>query len=137
MKNIAIIGTGYVGLVTGTGLSELGHNVICIDKDNNKIEKLNHGEIPIYEPGLKELFKKNCAEEKLSFTTEIEDSIQKSDSPEFSIVMDNFQRVFHEPYYRDYINDDITARLTSIGFEDVSAESHFMTRVWSAHKPLE
>ncbi len=79
MKNITIIGTGYVGLVTGTGLSELGHNVICVDKDNKKIERLNHGEIPIYEPGLKELLKKNYAKEKLSFTTEIEYSIQKSE----------------------------------------------------------
>ena len=79
MKNIAIIGTGYVGLVTGTGLSELGNNVICVDKDNKKIEKLNHGEIPIYEPGLAELFKKNYAKGKLSFTTEIQNSIQKSE----------------------------------------------------------
>jgi len=79
MKNITIIGAGYVGLVTGTGLSELGHNVICVDKDNKKIEKLNHGELPIYEPGLEELFKKNHAKEKLSFTTEIQNSIQKSE----------------------------------------------------------
>jgi len=79
MKNITIIGTGYVGLVTGTGLSELGNNVICVDKDNKKIEKLNHGEIPIHEPGLKELFKKNYAKEKLFFTTEMQNSIQKSE----------------------------------------------------------
>ena len=79
MKNITIIGTGYVGLVTGTSLSDIGHNVICVDKDNKKIHRLNHGEMPIYEPGLKELFKKNYAKEKLSFTTEIEDSIQKSE----------------------------------------------------------
>ena len=51
--------------------------------------------------------------------------------------MDNFRRVFHEPYYRDYIADDIDARLTQAGFEAVTAETHFMTRVWSARKPAQ
>jgi len=58
MKNITIIGTGYVGLVTGAGMSEFGNNVICADIDKNKIDKLNSGEIPIYEPGLDEIIKK-------------------------------------------------------------------------------
>ena len=49
--------------------------------------------------------------------------------------MENFRRVFHEPYYRDYIGDDIDKRLTAAGFEGITAESHFMTRVWSARKP--
>jgi hypothetical protein len=49
--------------------------------------------------------------------------------------MENFRRVFHEPYYRDYIGDDIDARLAGVGFEAIRAESHFMTRVWSARKP--
>ena len=49
--------------------------------------------------------------------------------------MENFRRVFHEPYYRDYIGDDIEARLQSAGFEAITAETHFMTRVWSARKP--
>ena len=49
--------------------------------------------------------------------------------------MENFRRVFHEPYYRDYIGDDIEARLQSAGFESITAETHFMTRVWSARKP--
>ncbi len=65
------------------------------------------------------------------------DSIQISDSPQFEAVMENFHRVFHEPYYRDYINDDITSRINSAGFIGITAESHFMTRVWSANKPLE
>ena len=63
------------------------------------------------------------------------DSVQLADSPQFSTVMENFRRVFHEPYYRDYISDDIEARLKAAGFEAVVAESHFMTRVWSARKP--
>jgi SAM-dependent methyltransferase len=63
------------------------------------------------------------------------DSVQLADSPQFSTVMENFRRVFHEPYYRDYISDDIEARLKAAGFEAVVAESHFMTRVWTARKP--
>ena len=69
MKNmdISIIGTGYVGLVTGVCLSELGHTVHCIDNNKDKIEKLNNGIIPIYEPGLDELIRKNVAANKLFF----------------------------------------------------------------------
>ena len=63
------------------------------------------------------------------------DSVQLADSPQFSPVMENFRRIFHEPYYRHYITDDIKARLREGGFEEISAESHFMTRVWSARKP--
>jgi ubiquinone/menaquinone biosynthesis C-methylase UbiE len=62
------------------------------------------------------------------------DSIQLADSPQFTPVMDNFRRGFHEPYYRDYIGDDIEARLATAGFEAITAETHFMTRVWSARK---
>lgn len=68
---IAMIGTGYVGLVTGACLSEFGHTVICVDNDTGKIERLQGGEIPIYEPGLEEVVKKNVAEGRLSFTTEL------------------------------------------------------------------
>ena len=64
------------------------------------------------------------------------DSVQINDSPEFGVAMENFRRVFHEPYYRDYISDDIPARLASAGFEAIKGESHFMTRVWTARKPL-
>ena len=63
------------------------------------------------------------------------DSVQLADSPQFETIMDNFRRVFHEPYYRDYIGDDIEARLTTAGFKGIRAESHLMTLVWSATKP--
>ena len=63
------------------------------------------------------------------------DSVQLADSPQFDVAMENFRRVFHEPYYRDYIADDIDARLRDAGFEAVTAETHFMTRVWTARKP--
>jgi ubiquinone/menaquinone biosynthesis C-methylase UbiE len=63
------------------------------------------------------------------------DSVQLADSPQFSAAMENFRRVFHEPYYRDYISDDIDGRMRQAGFEAVAAESHFMTRIWTARKP--
>ncbi len=76
--NIAIIGTGYVGLVTGACFADFGVNVVCVDKDTEKMERLNRAEIPIYEPGLKELVEKNMREGRLSFTTDIEDAIRRS-----------------------------------------------------------
>lgn len=66
---IAMIGTGYVGLVTGACLADLGHHVICIDRDEKKIERLNAGEVPIYEPGLDEVIERNVKVGRLSFTT--------------------------------------------------------------------
>ncbi|MFO7630154.1 MAG: methyltransferase domain-containing protein [Prochlorococcaceae cyanobacterium] len=63
------------------------------------------------------------------------DSVQMADSPQFMAAMENFRRLFHEPYYRDYIADDINARLQAAGFEAISASSHFMSRIWSASKP--
>ncbi len=75
---IAIVGTGYVGLVTGTCFAETGNDVVCIDIDRNKIEKLNKGEITIYEPGLNKLFLRNLKEERLTFTTNLADGIREA-----------------------------------------------------------
>ena len=79
MKKITIIGTGYVGLVKGAGLSEFGNRVICTDIDKNKIEKLNSGIIPIYEPGLEEIIKRNISDNRLLFSSNIEDAIMQSE----------------------------------------------------------
>ena len=76
---ICMIGTGYVGLVSGTCFSDLGNKVICADIDKNKINKLNSNKIPIYEPGLEELVKKNFDQKRLSFTTDIISAIKDSD----------------------------------------------------------
>ena len=73
--NITMIGTGYVGLVTGTCFSEFGHHVTCVDKVEEKIDKLNSGLIPIYEPGLKRLVEKNVDEGRLKFTTDLSGAV--------------------------------------------------------------
>ena len=74
--NICVIGTGYVGLVAGTCFAEFGVNVTCVDKSEDKIRRLNNGEIPIYEPGLEELLARNVRENRLHFTTDLENAIQ-------------------------------------------------------------
>ncbi len=76
---ISVIGTGYVGLVTGTCLAESGNDVICMDIDERKIEVLNSGKVPIYEPGLEELIKRNVAHGRLTFTTDMSRAVKKSD----------------------------------------------------------
>ncbi|MBD3426369.1 MAG: nucleotide sugar dehydrogenase [Candidatus Omnitrophica bacterium] len=76
---LTIVGTGYVGLVTGTCFADLGNQVICSDNDEKKIQKLNEGGIPIYEPGLEELVKKNREKGRLSFTTDIAQAVRSSD----------------------------------------------------------
>lgn len=77
--NVAVIGTGYVGLVSGACLAELGHRVTCVDMDPAKIEKLRQGVMPIYEPGLEELVKRNVANGRLSFTTEYEKAVPEAE----------------------------------------------------------
>ena len=76
---LCMIGTGYVGLVSGVCFSDLGNDVICVDKDENKIDDLKKGKIPIFEPGLEELVIKNYKNKKLKFSTNLKDSIKKSD----------------------------------------------------------
>jgi UDPglucose 6-dehydrogenase len=76
---LTIIGTGYVGLVSGTCFAEVGHQVICVDNDANKVKMLQAGGIPIYEPGLEELVKKNVANGRLAFTASTAEGVQKSD----------------------------------------------------------
>jgi len=76
---IAVIGTGYVGLVTGTCLAEMGNDVICVDNDLAKLEKLNNYEIPIYEPGLDTLFHRNIDKKRLFFTSNLSEAVLKSE----------------------------------------------------------
>ena len=75
---IAVVGTGYVGLVTGTCFAETGNDVTCVDIDKAKVEKLSNGEITIYEPGLEKLFLRNLKEERLRFTTNLEEGIREA-----------------------------------------------------------
>jgi len=77
--NLCVIGTGYVGLVTGTVFADLGNTVICVDKDESKIAKLNRGEMPIYEPGLEEMVGRNVADSRLSFSTDIGEGVRSAE----------------------------------------------------------
>ena len=76
---VAIIGTGYVGLPTGVGLAELGNNVVCIDKIEEKINSLKSGKVTIYEDGMEDLFQKNVASGRLQFTTSMAEGIKGAD----------------------------------------------------------
>jgi len=77
---IAMIGTGYVGLVSGVCFSDFGHHVVCVDKAVEKIEKLNKGEVPIYEPGLEDVMARNVSAGRLSFTTDIATAVDGADA---------------------------------------------------------
>jgi len=79
MKKIAVVGTGYVGLVTGTCFAETGNQVICVDIDANKVNRMKNGEVPIYEPHLDVLFERNIKAERLSFTTSLEEGIRDAE----------------------------------------------------------
>src|SRR5919204_1845782 len=77
--NIAVVGTGYVGLVTGAVFADLGNDVIGVDKDAGKIEMLRAGRMPIYEPGLEELVARNVTDGRLSFTTDVAQAVRRAD----------------------------------------------------------
>uniref|UniRef100_UPI00064B04D7 nucleotide sugar dehydrogenase n=1 Tax=Geobacillus sp. ZGt-1 TaxID=1631556 RepID=UPI00064B04D7 len=79
MKKIAVVGTGYVGLVTGVCLSDIGHYVTCVDIDERKVEKMKQGISPIYEPGLDELMKRNIERGRLHFTTSHEEAFRDAE----------------------------------------------------------
>lgn len=76
--NVVVLGTGYVGLVAGVCLAECGHRVICVDRDERKVAELKAGRVPIYEPGLEEVMRRNTEQGRLSFTTDTAESIQKA-----------------------------------------------------------
>ena len=75
---IAVVGTGYVGLVTGTCFAETGNDVICVDIDKAKVDKMRNGEVPIYEPHLDVLFERNIKADRLRFTTDLEEAIKEA-----------------------------------------------------------
>ena len=76
---LCMIGTGYVGLVSGVCFSDLGNTVYCVDKDKDKIDLLNNGTVPIYEPGLEEILKRNSKQKRLIFTSDLKKAVSKSD----------------------------------------------------------
>ena len=76
IMKIAVVGTGYVGLVTGTCLAETGNDVVCVDIDREKVEKMKNGIVPIYEPHLDVIFERNIKQNRLSFTTNLAEAIQ-------------------------------------------------------------
>jgi UDPglucose 6-dehydrogenase len=104
--NLTIIGTGYVGLVTGACFAEVGHHVVCVDNDVAKVKLLRGGGIPIYEPGLEELVKKNVDAGRLEFTDSTAEGVTKSDiifiavptppQPDGSVDMSFIERVARE-----------------------------------------
>ena len=77
--HIGVVGTGYVGLVVGACLAENGNFVACVDNDEEKVQRLRRGEIPIYEPGLNEMVPRNVAEERLRFTTDLDEAVRASE----------------------------------------------------------
>ncbi|WP_312767445.1 UDP-glucose/GDP-mannose dehydrogenase family protein [Epilithonimonas sp.] len=77
--NITIVGTGYVGLVTGTTLAEIGNSVFCVDIDEKKVEGMKNGIVPIYEPGLEEMFHRNIQANRIFFTTDLKEALDKSE----------------------------------------------------------
>ena len=76
---ISIVGSGYVGLVSGAGLSDVGHHVVCMDIDEARVEGLKNGIVPIYEPGLDQMLNRNFSQGRLEFTTSIKDAVEHAE----------------------------------------------------------
>jgi UDPglucose 6-dehydrogenase len=110
---LTIIGTGYVGLVSGTCFAEVGHHVICVDKDAAKVKMLQAGGIPIYEPGLEELVKKNVAAGRLSFTNSTTEGVQKSDVVFIAVPTPPQPDGSVDLSYIEQVARDIAAAMTS------------------------
>lgn len=77
--NVTVVGTGYVGLVTGTCFAETGNRVVCVDIDENKVSRMRNGEVPIYEPGLEAIFRRNTRQGRLIFTTSLAEGIENAE----------------------------------------------------------
>ncbi|HTB85859.1 MAG TPA: UDP-glucose/GDP-mannose dehydrogenase family protein [Candidatus Sulfotelmatobacter sp.] len=110
---LSIIGTGYVGLVTGTCFAEVGHHVICVDNDANKVKMLQGGGIPIYEPGLEELVKKNVAAGRLKFTNSTAEGVQNSDVIFIAVPTPPMADGAVDLSYIERVARDIAAAMTS------------------------
>src|SRR5258708_34159275 len=80
VMRVAMIGAGYVGLVSGACIADFGHHVVCVDKDAQKIAALERGDIPIYEPGLQDLVRSNVKEGRLSFSTALAESVRAAEA---------------------------------------------------------
>ena len=113
MKNITIIGTGYVGLVTGVGLSEFGNKVICADIDQIKIAQLNSGVMPLYEPGLDEIIKRNVKSNRLYFSNDISSSIEKSEVIIIAVGTPQTENGYADMRYVDSVVEVIAQNLNS------------------------
>lgn len=120
--NIAIVGTGYVGLVSGTCFAEMGVNVTCVDVDEAKIQGLLNGEIPFYEPGLKEMVARNHSEGRLNFTTDI------------STCIDNVEVVFSAVGTPPDEDGSATFSMSS-PWPVPSGKTLRNTRCWSPNRP--
>ena len=95
MRNITVVGTGYVGLVTGTCFADVGNQVLCVDIDQAKVDRLSAGEIPIYEPGLERLVRENIAQKRLAFTSDIVSAVERADGLVSAVGTPLERRVMH------------------------------------------
>lgn len=111
--NICIIGSGYVGLVTGACFSDLGNNVICVDNDVSKIAKLRKGIIPIYEPGLKELVVRNVKEGRLSFSSVTSDGVRRSEVIFIAVGTPSKENGEADLSFVEHVSRDIAASMRS------------------------